>query len=222
MTAIATLIDKQDGFEVIRDKIAALLVENIAAQKALATAAGKDPTLWDVRIFVERSNPWEIWLNSQTDTRPICNIWFDSSAFPEGTGNVVERQNSQTVYNIDLYGYGQSADDATGGHTAGDKKAATECHRAIKLVRNILMAGQYTYLELRGTVWQRWITSITAFQPEFDGRAIQNVVGARIAFNVSFNELSPQVEATTLEYISTTCKRTEDDEIILQVDFDYS
>jgi len=219
---ISELIDKQDGFEIIRDKIATILAAEIASQKALASGEGKDPDLWDVRIFTERSDAWQVWLNDQSNMSPICNVWYDGSDFPKNTGNVVKNQKSDGLFNIDLYGYGQSSDDATGGHNPGDKEAAFALHRAIRLVRNILMAAIYTYLELRGTVWRRWISSIKIFQPEFNGKAIQNVIAARIAFEVEFSEFSPQVEAETLEYISTTMRRQEDGEIVLEVDFDFS
>lgn len=222
MSTITTLIDKQDGFEIVRDKIATILATNIVAQKALATAASEDPTLWDIRIFTERSDAWEQWLNDQSDTRPICNVWYDGSDFSKSTGNVIGRQKSDTIFNIDLYGYGQSADVDAGGHTPGDKEAAFEVHRAIRLIRNILMAAQYTYLELRGTVWGRWMPSIKIFQPEYNGVAIQKVVAARISFEVGFNELSPQVEEETLEYLSITAKRSEDGEIMVVTDFDFS
>ena len=82
------------------------------------------------------------------------------------------------------------------------------------------MAAEYTYLELRGTVWKRWIESIQAFQPPIDGRSMQHVVAARIAFRVGFNEFSPQVAAEVLEMIGTTVKRQETGEVLLQLVWD--
>ena len=74
------LIDRQDTFEIIRDQIAALLATEISNQQALASAAGKDPDLWKLRIYLERMNAWEAWLNDQSDLSPLVNIWFASSA----------------------------------------------------------------------------------------------------------------------------------------------
>ena len=219
---IEALIDKQDGFEIVRDQIAAILVSEIANQQALAIAGGKDPDLWKIRIFLERSNGWEQWLNEQADTTPICNIWYDTTTFPKGTGNVVQRQKSETVYNLDLIGYGRSANDESGGHTPGDREASLEVQRAVKLVRNILMHSNYVHLGLQGTVWQKWIQSIRILQPEYNSQAIQKVMAARIALQVDFNELSPEVAFETLEYISTTISRSETGEVYLQADYDYS
>ena len=219
---IASLIDKQDNFEIIRDQIAAILVIEVASQMALATAASKDPDDWKLRIFTERSNPWEQLLNEQIDVSPIINIWFDNSNFPQNGSNVKDRQKTEGTFNIDCYGYGVSEDLPLGGHTPGDQESAFEVQKAIRLVRNILMAAEYTYLGLRGTVWQRWPQTINIFQPEINSDQIQKMTGARIALSVTFNEFSPQVVAETLEFLSIAVKRVEDGEVVINADYDYT
>jgi len=219
---IAELIDKQDTFEVIRDKIALILATETASQQALATASAKDPALWKLRVYTERANPWEAWLNSQTDRSPIVNVWYDSSNFDPSAGNIVERQKAEAVVNIDCYGFGMSADNPVGGHTPGDEEAAFAVQRAVRLVRNILMAGEYTYLGLRGTVWQRWPQSVSIFQPMQGDQAVQQIVGARVALRVQFSEFSPQVSGDVLEYVSTEITRSADGEILINADYDYT
>lgn len=215
---IETLIDKFDNSEIIRDQIAAILVTEVAAQKALASAAGKDPALWDLRVYTERSNPWERFLNDPTATTPVVNVWFDNSGFDQAGSTVVERQKTTATYNIDCYGFGVSK-SAPGGHAPGDREAAFEAQRALRLVRNILMAAQYTYLGLRGVVWQRWPQAITSFQPQIDAQQVQQVVAGRLAFRVTFNELSPQVVPQILELVSVDVIRAEDGEIVLEADY---
>jgi hypothetical protein len=225
--AIDTLIDKEDNFEIIRDEIAAILVTESAAQQALAVIAAKDPDLWKLRVFTERSNPIEEWRDvvpGTTDESPIINVWYDNGSFPMNKGNVVERQVHEGVFNIDCYGLGLSAPDG-GGHKLGDKEAALEAQRAVRLVRNILMAAIYTYLgqpKQGRFVWRRWPQNITVFQPQIDGRPVQHVVGARVALRVDFNEFSPQVTPETLELVSVDVKRTEDGEIVLNADYNYT
>lgn len=225
---IATLIDKQDNFEIVRDQIAIILAAETASQQALAVAAAKpDPKLWKLRIFTERSNPVEEWRDidstSTIDTSPIINVWYDNGAFPMNKGNPIERQRHEATYNIDCYGLGVSKDNPGGGHILGDSEAALEVQRAIRLVRNILMAGEYAYLALpRNTVGLRWPQSITIFQPQVDSRPVQHVVGARIALKVDFNEFSPQVVAETLELLIVDVKRTEDGQIVVEADYDYT
>ncbi len=220
--SITTLIDKQDNFEVIRDQIAAILVLEVASQMALATTAGKDPDLWKLRVFKERSNPWEQYRDENSDRSPIVNVWYDNSNFDLSGSNILERQKTEAIFNIDCYGFGLARDDGNGGHIPGDKDAALTVQRAIRLVRNIMMAATYTYLGLRGLVWQRWPQSISVFQPELDNRSAVQIVGARIALRVIFNEFSPQVELETLEFLSIDVLNAEDGEILLETDYDYT
>ena len=219
---IPVLIDKQDNFEIIRDQIAAILVLETASQMVLATNALKDPDDWKLRIFTERSNPWEQFLNEQTDRSPIINIWYDNSSFDQSSSNISERQKADGIFNIDCYGFGISSDIPAGGHTPGDREAALEAQKALRLVRNILMAAEYTYLGLRGLVWQRWLQSSTVFPLPIEERSIQQIVGARLVFRASFSEFSPQVTAETLELMSINVKRTEDGEILVETDYDYT
>lgn len=218
---IPVLIDKQDNFEIIRDQIAAILVLETASQMVLATNALKDPDDWKLRIFTERSNPWEQFLNEQTDRSPIINIWYDNSSFDQSSSNISERQKADGIFNIDCYGFGISSDIPAGGHIPGDREAALEAQKALRLVRNILMAAEYTYLGLRGLVWQRWLQSSTVFPLPIEERSIQQIVGARFVFRVSFSEFSPQVQAETLELMSVNVKRTEDGEILVETDYEY-
>ena len=83
------------------------------------------------------------------------------------------------------------------------------------------MAATYTYLDLRGVVWSRWVQSITVFQPQLDARNVSQVVAARLAFRVVFNEFSPQVESVELEAVRVDVERAEDGEIIAQAGYDY-
>ena len=218
---IQTLIDKQDTSEIVRDQIAAILATETANQQALATTAGKNPDDWKLRIFTERSNPWEQFRGSETEESPLVNVWYDNSFYDESKSNVVSEQMSETVYNIDVYAMGVSGDNGS-GHTPGDKQAALECQRAIRLVRNILMASENTYLQLRGTVWNRWPQSVTCFQPQSSENTVEKIVAARIALRVRFTEFSPQYVGQPLELLTTTVKRAEDGSIYFTADYDYT
>ena len=215
------LIDKQDSFEIVRDKIALILATEIANQQALAEDAGEIPADWKLRIFTERTDPWENFANGD-DKSPVVNIWYDSSRFPKDASDTVFRQKSETIYNIDCYGYGIATENIEGGQNTGDKAAALEVQKAIRLVRNILMSAENAYLGLRGSIWKRWPQSINIFQPQIDNRAAGNVIGARIAFSVEFNEFSPQISGEDLEFISIDIKRSETGEVLAEADFDYT
>ncbi len=226
MTAqIPSLIDKQDNFEIVRDKIATILLEEEESQRLLAVAAGKDPRLFQFRVFTERTNPWSEFQDAppdQLDAPPIVNITFETTS-GDKSGNVVARQQFDATYNIDCYGYGASSATDT-GHVAGDAQAAIVSHRAARLVRNILMSSFYVKLDLPAKtvgVGLRWVGSITSFTPEFDARPIQNVIGTRIAFQVKMNEFAPQFEGQPLEQVNVTVFRRDGEtgEIFLEAQY---
>lgn len=224
VVALETLIDKQDTFEIVRDQVAALLVENIAAQKILAAAANKDPTLWDLLVFTEASAPWEFYLPGPppVPAPPIVNVWYESGSFDRSKSDVVRRQAHQGVVNVDVYGFASATvdrDDAT-KHRPADREAAFTAQRGIRLVRNILMAGPNTYLQLRGTVAGRWPTSIQSFQPELADDAALRVIGMRLSLLVDFNEFSPQEVLGTLDEVGVDIHRAFDGRIVVQAEFD--
>jgi hypothetical protein len=218
------LIDKQDSFEIIRDAIAVILATETAGQQAAATAAGKDPELWKFRVYTERANPWGQYIAQPlVDKSPIVDVWFNTGTASRGKSSGRQRQHFDGVFHIDCYGYGESADDPGGGHLPGDREAAYNSHRAARLVRNILMAGDYEWLGLRGLVGQRWVETITSFQPQQGERATQNILATRIALAASYNETTaPGDESNLLEYVSVGIKRASDGEVLATVDIDYT
>ncbi len=214
---ISGLIDKVDNFEIVRDQVANFLAAESASQITFARAANRNPDNWKLRVFTERANPWD----QDLDFSPVVNVWFESANFDLSQSNVMERQQANGVINIDCYGFADSVDNPEGGHLPGDQAAANEMHRAIRLVRNILMHDSNTYLGMRGVVASRWPQSISSFQPQYDGRAIQNVVGGRIVLNVSYNEFSPQSTFDALDYVAVDILRAEDGQILVEADYQY-
>lgn len=222
MTAkITTLIDRARTFRVVADQIASILLLETAHQQELALQAGQDPNLWKLRVFQRRSEPWAVFQETPEkpaeDTSPIVNITLDNKRADRSRSNVVERQTVSAIYNLDCYGYGTAGASET-GHDAGDELAEDAVYNAAALVENILMAGTYTYLGLRGTVGLRWIESTTIFRPQLDNQAIQHVIGARVALQVDFNEFSPQVVGQPLELIALTVKRPGG-QVLLQAEY---
>ena len=215
---ITSLIEKKDTFQIVRDQIAAILKLNVTNQMALAAASGKDETLWDLRVFSERNNPWEEFQDAEGPKPPIVNVWYDSSDFDDAGSSSVNNQKTNAMYNVDIYACGVSAETAD-GHSSGDESAALTLHNAACLVRNILMAGVYTYLGLRGTVWGRKVTAVNIFQPSADNATVQNIIGARISFRVTFTEESPQVDGVLLEAIAIQVDRAENGEILVQMEY---
>jgi hypothetical protein len=224
---IASLIDKQDAFEIVGDQIAAILLVESANQQALATAGGKDPKLWKLRIFKDRANPWEEWSeldpsnpNKRRDQSPIVHVGWDSDSFDKARGNTIEYQQADGLFNLDCYGYGVSRSDGGTGHIPGDEDAGNEVSRVVRLVRNILMAGPYVYLGLQGLVGRRWIESRSFFLPSIDGMAIENIQATRVVLAVTYTEKAPEYTPQLLDAVSATVRRAATGEVLFISEFD--
>jgi hypothetical protein len=214
------LIDKQDTIEVVRDQIALIITAEAYNQQQLAIAAGKDPDDWKLRVFTEHSNPLEQYLNTPVlDKSPLINVWTDRAGYDKNRGDVVKEQQAVGVYNIDCYGYGSSG-PTVDGHEPGDQKAAAEAQRAMRLVRNILMASHNAYLQLRGTVGQRWVQDTSLFMPSSETQQVSNVIVGRLGFEVAFTETAPQYQGSVLEQVNVTVDDTTG-QVVIEAQYDY-
>ncbi len=207
---ITSLIDKQDNYEIIRDLVAQILVDEVANQVSLASGE-PDPSLWDFSIFTERSNPFILARAAAggiTGEKEIANVWLDNAVFVDG--NVVDRKQPSTTINIDCVSVKSSSNNAGGGVTqSADERASLDAERIGRLVRNILMADVYTYLTLRGVVGKRWISRMQKFQPDRDDQPVENAMGFRVVLEVSHLEFSPQATPNDLDLIVTEIRRDE-------------
>lgn len=214
---IAELLDTLDQFEVVRDQIAAILAAELSNQVRLAEAVPTDPTPWTAQVYAERAGAFPL----PQECDQTINVWFDSADYDKAAGNAVARQRCSATFNVDCYGYASAADDPQGGHVPGDEQAARNAQRLARLSRRILMAGEYTYLGLRGVVGGRWPQQLVAFQPQQDNTGAVHVVGARLVLRVEFNETSPQLSGSPLEAVAYEVKRAEDGSILVAGQIDY-
>jgi hypothetical protein len=224
---ITTLIESKDRFEILGLEIAAILLLEMRGQMTLAASAGKDPSAWHFRVFHERAEPWSEFIerpepqSEPLDCSPIVNVWFDRSKYDPKGSNVVSRQKYASTYNLDCYGYG-IAKGTLGGHQPSDQSASLEAHRAMRLVRNILMASHYTYLGQRADVWTRVVDTRQVFQPQIDGKSVQNIVGARLELVVEHTEYSPQYQGEPLELVSAGVTRASNGQLIAEFQKDFT
>lgn len=226
---IQALIDKQDSFELVRDQIAAILAIEEAQQRVYAAAAAEDPELWRLNVFIERSNPWEQFLDCPAEEgtwpaaryAPLVCVWFDSSSFPRSAGNTISWQQVDGTFNVDIYGVGYSETNGS-GHLAGDKAAALNAHRGARLARNILMAGQYTNLALPTIVGARWVESLQSFQPQFEQRPTQHVVAMRLALSVRFTEYAPEYQGVAIETLIAQVEREDSGYVYFNAEYQAS
>lgn len=211
------LIDKQDTQEIVRDKIAQILANNVEEQKTLAAADSKDPALWDFKVYTERADPFSFFEGKNPDTTPVVNVFFDTDSSVKSSSSVNQQQMFKGTFNIDCATLGKSANIALGGHVAGDERASKESQRVARLVRNILMSPANTYLDLQGLVWSRFVTNRVTFRPLVDNQQAQHVIVTRVSIEVEYSEYSPTVTPEALEGLDIEITRAEDGEVLAQI-----
>jgi hypothetical protein len=221
MTAqIPTLIDKLDTVEIVRNIIATILLEESAQQQELAAQAAQDSNLWKLRVFTERTNPWAEWIaapdQESIDATPIVAVNFVRETFDKSKSDLFSRQQADAQFHLDVFGYGISTATET-GHTPGDEKASLEAHRAVRLVRNILMSPYYVELGYPSLVGERFVESAERFPPEDSEQFFPNVVGIRITLGVNLVETVGQITGEDCESFFITIERQETGETYLTI-----
>jgi len=214
---ITTLIDKQDSNEIVRDQIAAILTIEIENQKALAISASKNPDDFSFSVYIERSNPWE------SEEMPLVNVMFDNDRFDNKNSNQVERQRAVGTFHIDCYAVKETTDD-----NYGDELSSREADRIARLGRNILMAGEYTYLALgsreygigNNIVAKRNILRREKFQPDIQNTSYENIIACRLTIEVEYDEFSPQAEMEDFELLINSCTRSDDGKVLFGTEYD--
>lgn len=203
----------------VRDKIAQILADESAMQVQIATTEGKpDPQQWALKVYTERATPWDDYTSGEL----LVNVWFDATTIDEAAANTPRNQTMRGTFNIDVLGFAVSKPDGSGGQLAGDELAAKEAQRGLRLVRNIIMADSYTYLDMRPLVGQRMPQSISTFQPQLNGKPTEHVVGARLSLGVRYEEYAPQYEPVQLQTIFTEVTRAEDGRVLAEIEIDFT
>ena len=224
LSKINALIDKQDNNEIVRDQIAAILAIEIDCQKDLAKIADKNPIDWDIDIYVERLRPWEILSDGngeEISQTPLVNISFDNDVFDNKGSDSVGHQKVKGTFFLDCYTHKNTYKDGSGIIQQGDELTSKESDKIARLVRNILMADIYTYLQIRDIVSRRNILKREKFIPsDREGRFFENVIATRITFEVDYDEFSPQTAGEDLELLINRCEIKEDGSIYFDSQFD--
>lgn len=220
---IEKLIENRDIYEIIRDKIALILIEERDKQIALATTALKNPDDWDYDVYIERTNALDITEdeNGIILQKARVNIVFDGFTLANGSNSASSQQLS-AKFNIDVYGHTQATwNETTKSAVHSDTASSFSCHRVSRLVRKILMYSGYQYLSLEGVVLNRMITSSQIFVPAAsENTANQNIVAQRLILEVLYNEKTVENDLTMIE--EAFMDMEVNNEGLVQLSYDYT
>lgn len=190
---MALLTEKipQQNFEIVRDRIALILADEISNQSAILPATPDlNPTVWTER-FVPFSHV----------EFPAVNVIFSS-------GNFVDQYTTHDLavhkYYIDVY-----AKSPTIGSDGGDKLASIKLHRMLGICRAILENPQYRTLAFAPPSLQHTkVVDISIEQPQ-NNQDAESVVMGRLTFDVHVPEKMQLLTANNISGWETSVELNE-------------
>lgn len=190
------LLSSPDNVEIVRDQICGILAIELAHQYELAVEAGdvrKED--YKIKVYLENDQPWELQTEEDNDVFPLVNVSLVS--VDRGSGSTVTNKNNVTAtFNIDCYTTGTFDGDGRTG-----RMAVIKAWKTARIIRNILCAGNYAYLGLRGVVTARQVKNMVSGMPN-QQNAAGRVCIVRIVMDVDLIEFSPQVAGVEIAPIS--------------------
>jgi hypothetical protein len=210
-----------DNLTIIRDQIAAVLKVESAKWLELSRAAGREDEGWDLKVYVEATNPMQDWMGTEDDDSGcedppfVVNVYFSDDAVDGKRSNAANQQTASGVFVVDCYGHGVARAREDGGHHPGDQLAELKAQRCCFLARNILMAAHYWDLGLPGIVAKRMWDGREALQSPINERARQKVACVRLRMRVDFLEFSPQHVPATLQAVLSEVTRGPNGEVLV-------
>lgn len=186
--AILTQQIPEQGFEIVRDVIGAILKTELEHQKTFTNPRVTE----DINVFVGRSTPF------QQSEKLMINVLTDSANF----SNFQERGvDSGTNYYIDIYCSSKETSDNTGGYNATVIR-----DKFIGLIRYILQDHHYKVLGLPlGCIMGTYVQGFENFLPtnEQDSSFVKM---SRITFNVRIKESQSVWDGIDINSIFTEVK----------------
>lgn len=190
------LLSTPDNVEIVRDQICGILALEAANQYELAVEAGDvRADDYNIKVYLENDQPWELQTEEDKDVFPLVNVSLVS--VDRGSGSTVTNKNNVTAtFNIDCYTTGTFDGDGRTG-----RMAVIKAWKTARIIRNILCAGNYAYLGLRGVVTARQVKNMVSGMPN-QQNAAGRVCIVRIVMDVDLIEFSPQVAGVEIAPIS--------------------
>jgi hypothetical protein len=203
---ISTFLSTPDNVELIRDQIGAIIALESANQYALAIKAEVDDADdYDIGVYIENARPWDLSGEKKDSPFPLVNVMLEK-VINESGSSAVSSQKYTATFDLDCYGCGNLA----GGET-DDQQAARKAWKVARIVRNIVMAGEYTYLGLQKIkdvqcVSSRKITKMSSGISGNMAESAQAVIVCRIELAVTYYESSPQATGVEMEPMVFACE----------------
>lgn len=186
--ALITEQIQEQGFEIVRDSIAAILKTELENQKSLPNSRITE----DLKVFTGRSTPFQ-----QSEVLMI-NVLLDSANYSQYSEKGVHES---TNFSVDVYCTAKETSSDIGGYLASVRR-----DKFVGLVRFILQDHHYKTLGLPlGLIMGTYVESFEAFEPN-NSQDSAFVKMSRITFSVRINENQSLWQGININSIFTDVK----------------
>ncbi len=219
-----SLVPYSSNIQLVIDRIAEILVYELANQRSLASQNGGNPADYDIRIYTDRFNPLD---QFRGDKRSLVNIELsDASTQTAITANHGKQQRSVTI-NLYVYSMGV-ARETVAGHIPGDKDASTKVKKDANLIERILKADINSNLQFdHPTDRANILNSVTIqssqyLMPDFDNRDFGHAVAERISITCNVIEQPMINNGVELESIVIDIEKDDTGLVYTTLEYDYT
>ncbi len=195
MTAKITEEITSRNYELIRDRIAAILTVEIAEQLAIT-----GNNLFDAVVWTER------FISFDKTELPAVNVYFFSNRYEEHTpiSNVADN-----TYHIDIHVHAKHTSGSD--YLNGDKEASKKCQKMAGVIQTILEHPGYLKLDFDSNIIRHTkVNDIQISQPADSQDGLHTVTG-RVTFNVVSTDIEPELSAIEAEKYTTQVNLGETD-----------
>ncbi|MGL4981722.1 MAG: hypothetical protein ACRC4W_02485 [Treponemataceae bacterium] len=193
--ALIPLISEKDNIELIRHRIVEILSFELENQKNLAESAGlSDKDLYNIAIFEEALRPYDY----DHQHFPLINVLLNETQEQKGSNAILGSQNYTANFEIQCYAKGTSFDEQ-GEFISDVQQSFTSAWVVARLVRNILMSGQYAFFGMKKKVLRRRLSGLKAGVPSDLAQAGFSVACVVLSFSVDFFEDAPEVSPIEID-----------------------
>lgn len=180
------------SFEIVRDRITAVLAEEIANQHALFP----DPELDGLIVYMERIVPMN------RGEAPAINVRWAGTPFNSRT---MVQSDGMNTYQIDCYAQAKTSDTE-----AGDAKAIFKVSKLMRIVRAILLNPKYKTLGYQSG----FVMSVNISNIKIDREPIQdamNYMMGSLLFDVKLPETTELIDPPLISGAETSIELQETD-----------
>lgn len=185
VNTLTELVPYASNVQVVIDRIAEILVNELANQQALAPGNGGNAADYDIRVFTDRFYPVD---QFSTDKRPVINVRLsDQAVLPKVTATHGKRQDTVTIA-VYAYAVGTSK-ETVDGHITADYEASVKVKKIQNVINRILKADINSNLQLPRTVVNSVIIESGQYlMPDFDNRDFEPVIAMRTTVTCNVTE----------------------------------